>query len=69
MRRIIFFAAALMLTLSVTAQNKMLSSKQLMTRGLYPQATMRGFQLPMCRTPCSTWAIPARPKSVSPSGR
>ena len=29
MRRIIFFAAALMLTLSVTAQNKMLSSKQL----------------------------------------
>ena len=44
MRRIIFFAAALMLTLSVTAQNKMLSSKQLMTRGLYPQATMRGFQ-------------------------
>ena len=33
-----------MLTVSVAAQNKMLSSKQLMTRGLYPQATMRGFQ-------------------------
>ena len=33
-----------MLTIGVAAQNRMLSSKQLMSRGLYPQATMRGFQ-------------------------
>ena len=44
MRRIIVLAAALMLTIGVAAQNKMLSSKQLMTRSLYPQATMRGYQ-------------------------
>lgn len=38
------FVVALMLSVSVFAQNKMLSSKQLMTRGLYPQSTMRGLQ-------------------------
>ena len=43
MKRLLF-AAALLLSLSVAAQNKMLSSKQLMTRNLYPQAPMRGLQ-------------------------
>ena len=38
------FVVALMLSVSVLAQDKMLSSKQLMTRGLYPQATMWGLQ-------------------------
>lgn len=44
MKRIIFLAAALILTCSLAAQNKMLSSKQLMSRSLYPQTNMRGFQ-------------------------
>ena len=44
MKRFILFAAVLMLTLSVGAQDKMLSSKQLMTWSLYPQAKMRGLQ-------------------------
>ena len=35
---------ALVLSASAFAQNKMLSSKQLMTRSLYPQATMRNMQ-------------------------
>ena len=35
---------ALVLSVSAFAQNKMLSSKQLMTRSLYPQATMRNMQ-------------------------
>jgi len=33
-----------MLAFTVAAQNKTISSKQLMSRALYPQATMRGFQ-------------------------
>ena len=44
MKRFILLAAVLMLTLSVGAQDKMLSSKQLMTWSLYPQAKMRGLQ-------------------------
>ena len=44
MKRYILLAAVLMLTLSVGAQDKMLSSKQLMTWSLYPQAKMRGLQ-------------------------
>ncbi len=44
MKRFILLAAVLMLSLSVGAQDKMLSSKQLMTWSLYPQAKMRGLQ-------------------------
>lgn len=44
MKRYILLAAVLMLALSVGAQDKMLSSKQLMTWSLYPQANMRGLQ-------------------------
>lgn len=44
MKRILFLALTLTLTVSVFAQDKMLSSKQLMTGSLYPRATMRGFQ-------------------------
>ena len=40
----LIIVVALMLSASVFAQNKMLSSKQLMTGSLYPQATMRNLQ-------------------------
>ena len=43
MKRIII-VIALLVSVSAVAQNKMLSSKQLMTRSLYPQATMRNMQ-------------------------
>lgn len=44
MKRILFFALTLALTVSVFAQGKMLSSKQLMTRSLYPQAAAKNLQ-------------------------
>lgn len=44
MKRLLLFALTLALTAGVFAQNKMLSSKQLMTRGLYPQAPIRNLQ-------------------------
>ena len=44
MKRFFFLALTLALTVSVFAQGKMLSSKQLMTRSLYPQASMRNVQ-------------------------
>jgi len=44
MKKIIFLALTLALSVSVFAQDKMLSSKQLMSYNLYPQSPMRGFQ-------------------------
>lgn len=44
MKRILFFAVTLALTVSVFAQDKLLSSKQLMTRSLYPAAPIRNQQ-------------------------
>lgn len=44
MKRFFFLALTLALSVSVFAQDKMLSSKQLMTGSLYPRATMRGLQ-------------------------
>lgn len=44
MKKILIVALALVLGFSAMAQNKMLSSKQLMTRGLYPNHTYRGVQ-------------------------
>ena len=44
MKRILFLALTLTFAVSVFAQNKQLSSKQLMSYNLYPRATMRGFQ-------------------------
>lgn len=44
MKRFFFLALTLALSVSVFAQDKMLSSKQLMTGSLYPRPTMRGLQ-------------------------
>ena len=44
MKKIVLLSIALALAVSVFAQNKMLSSKQLMTGALYPHATMRNVQ-------------------------
>ena len=44
MKKSFFLAITLTLTVSVFAQNKLLSSKQLMSGNLYPQAPMRGIQ-------------------------
>ena len=44
MKKIIFLALTLTLSVSVFAQDKMLSSKQLMSYNLYPQSHMRGYQ-------------------------
>lgn len=44
MKRYTILALALVLGFSALAQDKMLSSKQLMTRGLYPQHPYRGVQ-------------------------
>ncbi|MCQ2294980.1 MAG: S9 family peptidase [Bacteroidales bacterium] len=44
MKRYIFLALTLAISVSVFAQNKMLSSKQLMTGTLYPRPTIRGLQ-------------------------
>ena len=44
MKRFFFLALTLALSVSVFAQDKMLSSKQLMTGSLYPRASMRGLQ-------------------------
>lgn len=43
MRKLFFFALTLAFSVSVFAQNKMLSSKQLMDRSLYPSSKVRGF--------------------------
>ena len=44
MKKSFFLAITLTLTVSVFAQNKLLSSNQLMSGNLYPQAPMRGIQ-------------------------
>ncbi|MBQ9865096.1 MAG: DPP IV N-terminal domain-containing protein [Bacteroidales bacterium] len=44
MKKSFFLAIALTLAVSVFAQNKLLSSKQLMSGNLYPHAPMRGIQ-------------------------
>lgn len=44
MKRFFFLALTLALTVSVFAQDKLLSSKQLMTRSLYPRASIRNIQ-------------------------
>ena len=44
MRRLFLIALTLVVAANVFAQDKMLSSKQLMTRGLYPQQKMRCMQ-------------------------
>lgn len=44
MKRFFFLALTLALSVSVFAQDKMLSSKQLMTGSLYPRSNMRGLQ-------------------------
>ena len=44
MRKIALLTIALTVSVSVFAQNKMLSSKQLMSGNLYPRATMRSVQ-------------------------
>lgn len=44
MKKFFFLTMALALAASVFAQDKMLSSKQLMSYGLYPQAPIRGMQ-------------------------
>ena len=44
MKRFFFLALTLAVAVSVFAQDKMLSSKQLMSRNLYPQALMRNVQ-------------------------
>jgi dipeptidyl-peptidase-4 len=44
MKKVVIVIFTLALSVSVFAQNKMLSSKQLMTGSLYPRATMRGVQ-------------------------
>ena len=44
MKKFVFLAFALTLSVSVFSQDKMLSSKQLMSYNLYPQSPMRAFQ-------------------------
>ena len=44
MKRFFFLALTLAFTVSVFAQDKLLSSKQLMTRSLYPRASIRNIQ-------------------------
>ena len=44
MKKVFFIMFTLAFSVSVFAQNKMLSSKQLMTGSLYPRSTMRGMQ-------------------------
>lgn len=44
MKKIVLLSITLTLAVSVFAQNKMLSSKQLMSGSLYPQSSIRGVQ-------------------------